>query len=153
MTEVSATMRQKVEALEQILLGTPQVDCPVRHYFAPGVFAREMTIPAGTIVTGAVHKTENLAILSAGALRMVTDEGTAEVRAPHTMKVMPGTKNCVVALETSVFTNFFPNPTNEADIGKLIEMLSESKADELLGGSKNLQLAAQHAAQIPEVSP
>ncbi len=36
-------MRDRVDALEQSMLASPQVDCPVRHYFAPGVFAREMT--------------------------------------------------------------------------------------------------------------
>jgi hypothetical protein len=29
----------------------------VRHYFAPGLYAREMTIPKGVTVTGSVHKT------------------------------------------------------------------------------------------------
>lgn len=148
MADLSTTLRQKVERMEQAMLACPQIDCPVRHYFAPGVFAREMTIPAGTIVTGAVHKTENLVVLSAGVLQMVTEEGPVVIQAPHTMKVMPGAKNCVLALETAVFTNFFANPTNETDIDKLIEMLSEAKADELLGGANNLQLAANKAAQL-----
>jgi hypothetical protein len=52
--------RAKVEALEDEIAKLPQVDCPVRHYFAPGLYAREMTIPAGVTLTGAVHKTEHL---------------------------------------------------------------------------------------------
>ena len=67
----------RVARLETALNALPQVDCPVRHYFAPGLFAREITIPAGTCLVGAVHKTENLAVLSAGRLRLVTEVGTS----------------------------------------------------------------------------
>lgn len=153
--EVSTTLRQKVEALEQTVVAQhlPQAECPVRHYFAPGVFAREMTIPAGTLLTGAVHRTENLAVLSAGSLVMATEQGPVTIRAPHVMTVKAGAKNCGYAIETAVFTNFFANPANETDIEKLVEMLSESKADELLGGSKNPQLVAQRAAEIAEEKP
>ena len=52
----------------------------------------------------------------------------------------PGQKNCAVALEDAVWTNFFPNPTGETDPDKLVEILSESKATELLGGPDNAQL-------------
>lgn len=136
--------------MELALTAAPQAECPVRHYFAPGLFAREITIPQGTVLVGAVHKTENLAVLSAGVLSLVTDAGPVVIRAPHTLTVKPGAKNCAIALETAVFTNFFANPTDETDIAKLVEMLSESTLDELLGGFKNPQLAAQRAAEITE---
>lgn len=131
-------MREKVKRLEAVLAEQPQVDCPVRHYFAPGMYAREIRIPKGTALVGAVHKTENLAVLSAGRLRLVTDSGTVEIAAPHTLTVKPGQKNCAVALEDAVWTNFFP--TDETDPDKLVEILSESKASELLGGPDNVQL-------------
>lgn len=138
-------MRERVNRLEEALNGVPQVDCPVRHYFAPGLYAREITIPKGTVLTGAIHKTENLAVLSAGRLQLVTDTGTVEVCAPHTLTVMPGQKNAALALEDSVWTNFFP--TEETDTDKLVEILTESKACDLLGGTENKQLAANKAAE------
>lgn len=131
-------MRGKVDALESSLRSVPQVDCPVRNYFAPGLYAREIRIPAGTVLTGAIHKTENLAVLSAGRLRLVTDDGTVEISAPYTLTVRPGQKNCALALEDAVWTNFFP--TDETDTDKLVELLTESKACELLGGAENAQL-------------
>lgn len=138
-------MKDKVLSLESALYQVPQVDCPVRHYFAPGMYAREIFIPKGTVLVGAVHKTQNLAVLSSGRLELVTDAGTVEVSAPHTLTVMPGQKNAALALEDSVWTNFFP--TEETDVEKLVEILTHSKASELLGGSTNLQLAANKAAE------
>lgn len=135
-----ADMREKVLVLEAEIEKLPQVDCPVRHHFAPGIYAREITIPKGTVLTGAIHKMQNLAILSAGRLRLVTDDGTVEIAAPHILTVMPGQKNAAYALEDSVWTNFFP--TDETDPEKLVEILTESRACELIGGCENRQLIA-----------
>lgn len=140
--------RARVERLQEALNAVPQVDCPVRHYFAPGLFAREITIPAGTCLVGAIHTTENLAILSAGRLRLVTDGGTVEIAAPYTLTVRPGQKNAALALETSVWTNFYPNHDNEASLETLAERFTESTLSDLLGGATNQQLAANRAAEL-----
>lgn len=133
-------MRKRVDTLEASMLKLPQADCPVRHYFAPGMYAREMSIKAGTVVVGAIHKTEHLIVVSKGRLQIVTDDGTVEIEAPHTMTCKPGQKNAVHVLENAVWTNFFP--TTEADPEKLVEILTESTADKLLGGKNNAQLLA-----------
>lgn len=141
----NVSMQDKVENLEEALKKVPQVECPVKHYFAPGIYAREITIKKGTVLTGAIHKTENLVILSCGRLQLVTESGTIEISAPHILTVKPGTKNAAYALEDSVWTNFFP--TEETDVDKLVELLTESKASELLGGIDNKQLVANQAAE------
>jgi hypothetical protein len=144
-------MRAKVDRLEQALYGVPQVDCSVRHYFAPGMYAREITIPAGTVLTGAVHKMTNLAVLSKGRMLLATEGGAIEIQAPHTLTVHPGAKNAATAIEDCVWTNFLPNPTNETDVDKLVEVFTESKAADLIGGAQNVQLAANKAAEMIEV--
>ncbi len=123
----------------------PQVDCPIRHHFAPGIYAREISIPAGTVVVGVVHKTDNLIIVSMGRLRIVTDEGTAEVCAGDTFTCKAGTKNAVLALENSRWTNLLPNPDNITDTAQLVELFTFAKETELLGGANNKQLAANAA--------
>lgn len=136
------TMRERVDKLEASMLTMPQAECPVRHYFAPGLYAREITIPAGTVVTGAVHKTENLIVVSMGRLRIVTEDGIREVKAGDTLTCKAGMKNAVVALEDSRWTNFMANPDNVTDVDKLVEVFTHSKASELLGGADNPQLLA-----------
>lgn len=142
-----ADLREKIDRLEAAMLPMPQVDCPVRHYFAPGLFAREITVPAGATIVGVVHKTENLAVLSKGRMVLATQAGPLEIAAPYTLTVKAGDKNSATALEESVWTNFLANPTNETDISKLVEMFTESMLSDLLGGSTNKQLAA-NAAQV-----
>lgn len=143
----TSDLREKVKGLEESLNRQPQVDCPVRHYFAPGLYAREITIPKGTVLVGAVHKKESLVVLSAGALRLATENGPIDVHAPYTMNCKPGSKNAAYALETAVWTNFFANPDDEQDVDVLVEVFTESKASELLGGVSNKQLAQSGAME------
>lgn len=142
------TARQKAERLEEELRKVPQVDCPVREYFPPGIYAREITLPAGTVLVGAVHKIDNIAELSKGRLLLATEDGPIEIAAPYKVIVKAGAKNSATALEDSVWTNFLPNPTNETDLDKLVEMFTESKACELLGGSENKQLLANKSMEL-----
>jgi hypothetical protein len=86
------------------MLKMPQVSLPVRHVFSPGVYARELTIFAGCVLTGAVHKYEQLNILSAGTMRLLTDEGFREVSAPYTVVSPPGTKRIALAITDCVWT-------------------------------------------------
>ena len=149
-SEVLLPMRERVEAFETQLNKLPQVHCPIRHYFAPGIYAREITIPAGTVVIGAVHKTDNLIVVSLGRLQIVTDTGTREIQAGETFTCKAGMKNAVVALENSRWTNFMSNPENITDTDKLVEIFTESKASELSGGVDNKQLAANRDAESIE---
>jgi len=54
----------KVFAAEAFMKEQPQVELKVVHHFSKGVYARELHIPAGVILTGEIHKFKNLNILS-----------------------------------------------------------------------------------------
>lgn len=133
-------MRDRVFRLEAEVRKLPQVDCPVRNIFAPGIYAREMTIPKGVTATGAVHKTEHLSIITSGHCLLTTDDGVKELRAGALSVTKPGMKRAIFAIEDTVMITIHPNVDNEKDVSKLVEILTESKASELLGGSENRQL-------------
>ena len=135
--------RRKVAALEAAMQSQPQVDCPVKHHFAPGIYLREMTIPTGVVLTGAVHKTSHLSMLSKGHIYLVGDTDTVELRAPATVLSQPGTKRAIYAVEEAIWTTI--HATDTVDLDELVAELTESKSDELLGGANNTQLV--HAAQ------
>lgn len=141
MNELSenATMRERVEKLEEVVANLPQVECPVRNHFAPGVYIREMTVPADVTATGAVHKTEHLTVV-VGHCFLTTDDGAQEFKGFHIVKSKPGIKRAIYAVtETKVATI---HATDETDVDKLVELLTFSKSTELLGGSENRQLLA-----------
>lgn len=139
---------ERATRLERSMESLPQVDCPIRHHFAPGIYAREISIPAGTVVVGAIHKTDNLVIVSMGRLRIVTDDGTTEVSAGDTFTCKAGAKNAMFALEDARWTNLLHNPENITETAVLVEMFTHSKESELMGGTDNKQLAANRMAAL-----
>jgi hypothetical protein len=80
MSEVAQakTMRERVERLEAVLTHVEPGEYQLRHRFAPGVYMREMLIPANQIATGAVHKTKHLTIV-VGHCYLTDDERRAGV--------------------------------------------------------------------------
>lgn len=144
--------RERVERLEASMLAQPQIDCPVRHHFAPGIYGREINIPKGTVLIGAVHKTDNLVVVSKGRLKIVTDDGTTLLEAGDTLLCRAGVKNAAVALEDTRWTNFLHNPEDVRDTAKLVEMFTYAKESDLLGGATNQQLAASKSVITQEKS-
>lgn len=130
---------QAAHALQAATETMPQGEYPVRHFFAPGVYMREMSIPSGHYVVGAVHKHEHLAILSQGTVRLSTEAGVQEFTAPATIHSYPGIKRICHALTDAVITTVHHNPTNTQDLAIITKEHVEATVETLLGGCENVQ--------------
>jgi hypothetical protein len=56
-------IRGRIVQLEAVMKELPEdqkLHIEPKHYFAPGIYMREMTMPKGSIVVGKIHKTEHL---------------------------------------------------------------------------------------------
>lgn len=109
--------REKVFAAEAIMRTMPQVELKVIHHFSKDVYARELHIPAGVILTGEIHKFKNLNILSKGRIQVLTEDGIKEVEAPFTVVSPAGTKRIARALTDCVWTTI--HGTDEVDLNKI----------------------------------
>lgn len=109
----------RIDALEHgIRTELPAVELKHVDHFSQGVYARELHIPAGTVLTGKIHKYQNLNILSQGRMRIFMDDGSAqEVAAPFTVVSPPGTRRAALALTDCVWTTI--HGTEEADVAKI----------------------------------
>lgn len=107
--------------LEKELLQAPQVPCPTTHHFGRGVYMREMSAPAGTLILGHAHKYEHMCILLKGGLRVLNQDGTtSDLYAPFIFNANPGRKLALTLSDVS-FMNVHPNEDEERDIEKLEE--------------------------------
>ena len=92
--------------------------CPVKHHFAPGSYGREMTLPAGMVVVGKIHKHAHINVISKGRVQVFTEqEGVLELAAPCTFVSSPGTKRVVHVLEETVWTTV--HVTDKTDLAKI----------------------------------
>lgn len=122
----SVPTRAQIDRLEEELLKHPQVEIPPRHYFAAGLYAREITIPAGTMLTGKIHRTEHLNIISKGDITVWTEDGMKRLQAPFCLVSRPGTKRVGYAHTDTVWTTI--HATTETDLEALEHELIEPAA-------------------------
>jgi hypothetical protein len=116
-------LRDKIEQLEGVMLQMKeeQIEIEPKHYFAEGLYAREITIPKGTTLTGKIHKFEHLNIISKGDISVMTEAGIKRIQAPATIISQPGTKRVGYAHEDTVWTTI--HATTERDLVKLEDIL------------------------------
>lgn len=93
--------------------------CPLNHHFAPGAYAREILLPAGSLVVGKIHKHAHINVISKGRVIVITETGMITMEAPYTFVSAPGTKRVVFAVEDTVWTTV--HVTTETDLEKLEE--------------------------------
>jgi hypothetical protein len=138
----------KIEQVESHLLDLPQVECPVVHHFGPGIYIREVTLPAGTLAIGHAQRFEHLNIMLAGAVAMVGDDGQTKVlRAPMIFVGKPGRKLGYV-LETCIWQNVYA--TEERDIDKLESMFLDKSSAWQAHSEATKQLESYHRREDRE---
>jgi hypothetical protein len=130
-TPNATTVREKLAALEAEMKKHPSVEIKTTHHFAKGVYAREIFIPKGTLLTGKIHKTEHLNIVSQGDISVLTEHGPKRVKAPFTMVSQAGIKRAGYAHEDTVWTTIHANVENEKDLEKLEAVLIAPDYDAL----------------------
>jgi len=117
--DVAPTLQQ-VRAMQEMLAPLPQIDCPVRHFFAPGMYTRECTIPARSVVVGKQHRHQHPVFLMQGTVRINTDKGMETITGPHIWISPPDAKRALYTITDCVFATVHLNPTDTQDIA-LIE--------------------------------
>lgn len=96
----------RVRELEAMVLQAPQTTIPTSHVFHAGVYARTITVPAGSVLTGALIKCATVLILNGHAIVYLGD-GSAEFRGYHVLPAMAGRKQALIALEDTDMTMIF----------------------------------------------
>jgi len=117
--------------LENEMFNHEQVELKVKHHFSPGVYVRELFIPAGVMLTGKIHKTEHLNIISQGTIKIIDPESEYEVSAPTTILSKPGTKRVGLAITDTVWMTVHENKSNTTDIQELENQIVVDSFDNL----------------------
>jgi hypothetical protein len=123
--DLETPMPVKIERLEDAIRASGTIELTHKDYFSKGVYARELHIPKGTVLTGKIHKYTNLNIMSKGELSVLTENGIERVKAPFTIVSPPGTKRVAYAHEDTIWTTI--HGTEETDVDKIeAEFVAES---------------------------
>ena len=110
-----------VVQMEEEMRHLPQVKLETIHHFSDGCYARELRIPAGVMLSGALHKTNHHWILSKGKIFVKNKQDKVVYQAPHHGQTYAGDKRIIFAFEDAVFTTFHVTELKDIDeIGRKI---------------------------------
>lgn len=110
---------QGLEEFEGEMLKEPgATECrfPLFHHFAPNIYVREIHMPAGAKILGAVHTTEHLNVILRGRASVIIDAKVHEIVAGMTFVSGAGVRKMLNIHEDMVWQTIHANPSNERDI-------------------------------------
>ena len=128
-------LRQKLLSVEEVMRKGPQIVIEPVHYIAQGLYAREISIPKGTLLTGKIHLFEHLNIVSKGDISVLTESGVRRIKAPATLVSKPGIKRIAYAHEDTVWTTIHAcDVTDPEEAEKLLVVDTFEEFDSLTRG-------------------
>ena len=120
---VALPWRDKVAILVKGLGTMPQAECPLKHFFAPGVYIREIFMAAGLVVIGKIHKTEHFNIIQKGKVSIISEDETKVLEGPCTFISKAGVQKVLYIHEDTVWSTI--HLTEERDLDRLEAALIE----------------------------
>ncbi|MEO8805850.1 MAG: hypothetical protein ABI433_07200 [Burkholderiaceae bacterium] len=118
-----APSRAQLVRFEEALKAYPPADIETIHTFGPGFYARTIKVKAGIYLSGMVHATAHIFMVSEGDITVVTEEGMKRVGAGYQAVCRSGLKRAGFTHADTVCTNV--HITNETDLVKLQAALIE----------------------------
>lgn len=107
-----------IQTFEHVLRQMPNQIVPENyHHFGPGVYLRELVMPAGMVAVGKLHKTQHFLIITRGRIQCKTDAGMTDLVAGDIILTQPGTKRVLLAYEDSVMVTV--HVTDKTDLAEI----------------------------------
>lgn len=124
LTTIDHTRTAKVFALEEAIrrdLSEYLVTLHVEHTIAGGVYCRQLEIPAGTVLTGHIHRREHIAMVVKGVIDVYDGDGPPKtLRAPCIFVSQPGIKRAGFAITDTIFVTVHRlDDPDEQDLDKI----------------------------------
>ncbi len=133
----SEELRGRIDAAQAALDLCEQVEIPLQHFFAKGLYARQGVIKKGTLLVGAIKKISHLNIIVSGDISILTEEGVQRITGPATMTSAPGTKRIGFAHEDTVWITIVA--TEETEVERVEETVLAKTYEDYLAYCRQLE--------------
>ena len=121
--DTTPVTRERIFDLQAALAGMPQVECPVRHFFAGGLYAREMFIPAGTCAVGKIHRHDQMTMVLGDVTIVTPGQEPVRIESCEPFVSPAGIKRAAYAHVDSFITTFHANPDDLRDVDEIEAVL------------------------------
>lgn len=115
----------------------PQIPTKLVNRFAPGMYIRELTMPAGSIVVSRIHKTTHPFVITKGRCSVFYEGGSVvNYEAPFTGITQAGTRRLLFIQDETTWTTF--HATDITDPEEWVDKHTSLLSDESLPGAAEL---------------
>ena len=140
------TARRNVIEFEKLMQHGEKVEIKIDNYYSDGVYGRRAYIPAGTLLTGHIHKFKQMNILLKGEIEIA---GIGKLTAPQVVVSPPGTKRLAKAITDVEWITILRTDLCDADkIEAQFTCVTEEQYLEFLEQQPSLPLEAPDAPRI-----
>ena len=121
-------------SMQTALKEEEQVELPLLHDFAPGVYLRRILMPAGTFVIGKTHRTEHFNIVLSGRANVMINGVLKLIQAPEVFISRAGDKKVLFILDEMIWATVHQTTETNLDEIKKQSVYSESEEKTILLG-------------------
>lgn len=122
--------RQKIDELQDALFAhTERVEGRLQHFFAHGLYGRQLYIPKGTAYVGKIHRFSHMRFVLGGHLLIVTETGRYECKAPHFMITPAETRRVGYAYEDTIVMTV--HATDNTDLEEIEREIIMPRSEQL----------------------
>jgi hypothetical protein len=125
---------QIMDNLEAAIIQHPNelIHGPLVHRFTDGMYIREIFMPAGSLWTSKIHKTEHPYVVSYGKVAVSVDaQEWYEITAPYTGITTPGTRRVLYIIEDCIWTTFHRIDDMKSEYNEISEEEKENIVKEI----------------------
>lgn len=124
----------QLRQLEAEIAKLPPVETHETHHFAHGIYGRELFIPAGSVLTGKMHRHSTLNLLIQGEIVVTTPQGMKRLTAPAVFVSPPMTKKAGYAVTDVRWVNV--HATRMTDLAAIEQKFIVPEAPMALPGTQ-----------------
>lgn len=109
----------------------PQIECPVTHIFTPGLYIREIHMPANSIITSLLHLTTHPYVVTKGEFSVwYHNIPTQRIKAPYKGITEAGTRRMLLIHEDTDWMTF--HVTDKKDPDEIMEEITSNDFNPLI---------------------
>jgi hypothetical protein len=135
--EISTIQSYPLDQVKSLVIGMERVDCPVTHRFSPGIYIREIFMPAGSFIIGERHSSRHENVIRQGKAALMIAGKNQIIDSTFTFESMEGARKVLYILEDMRFMTIHAiSPVlhvlaegSEEDRKKLVEHLESVLID------------------------
>jgi hypothetical protein len=117
--------KSDIVKLQTLMLRGDTLELEVKHHFSDGLYARELFIPAGVCLVGALHKTTHLYTVVKGRCKVSSQFGNLDIEAPFMARQFL-VLSVLYTLKQIVYGIGF-HPTNLTDVDEIGRQILEAE--------------------------